>query len=344
MTKRFFAILAIFSSLSFHLLAQQGGSSVYGFLHLPNSARVGSLGGNQVGLADGDLNLWYHNPGTLAMTEGTRQLVLNVVPYLSDINYGFVGYSQSVEKVGTLAIGIHNINYGSFDMVDEYDQGMGTFHAREYAILLGFARKLTPNFTAGITFKPVISQFESYRSFGLAADMGANFITNDGLFNAGIVLKNFGSQISNYNGDNEKMPTDLQVGFSQKLAHAPFRFLLTFQGLMNWDLDYQIDESQNGSAYDTSEDDNIGLGDNILRHTVIGVEFLPSKSFNVNMGYNHRRRQELKIEEKGSTVGFSWGFGLKLYKFRFAYGSARYHLAGSSNHFSLTTNFSDWGR
>lgn len=315
---------------------------MYGFLNLPNSARVGSWGGNQVGLADGDLNLWFHNPGALAATEGSRQLALNLVPYVSDINYGFVGYSQSVGKIGTLAIGIHNINYGSFTMMDENDQELGTFKAKEYAFMLGYARKLSPNLYAGITFKPVVSQFESYHSFGLAADLGANYISNDGLFHAGVVLKNFGSQISNYNGNQESMPTDLQLGFSQKLAHAPFRFLVTFQGLMNWDMDYRIDDSENGSAYDTEKDDDIGFGDKMLRHAVVGLEFMPAKSFNLNFGYNHRRRQELKIEEKGSTVGFSWGFGVKVSKFRFAYGSARYHLGGSSNHFSLTTNLTDW--
>ena len=41
-------------------------------------------------------------------------------------------------------------------------------------------------------------------------------------------------------------------------------------------------------------------------------------------------------------VGFSWGFGIKISKFHFSYGRATYHLAGGSNHFSLSTNLSDF--
>ncbi len=36
-----------------------------------------------------------------------------------------------------------------------------------------------------------------------------------------------------------------------------------------------------------------------------------------------------------STVGFSWGFGVRISRFQFSYGSGRYHLAGSSNLISV---------
>jgi len=74
----------------------------------------------------------------------------------------------------------------------------------------------------------------------------------------------------------------------------------------------------------------------------VGIELLPSEHFYVAVGYNHRRRQELGVSEKMSTSGYSWGFGFKVYKFHFAYGSARYHLAGSSNHFSISTNITNF--
>jgi hypothetical protein len=72
------------------------------------------------------------------------------------------------------------------------------------------------------------------------------------------------------------------------------------------------------------------------------MEFLPGENFYVNLGYNYQRRQELKVPVRTGMVGFSWGFGMKINKYRFSYGRASYHLAGASNHFSLVVNLSEF--
>ena len=86
------------------------------------------------------------------------------------------------------------------------------------------------------------------------------------------------------------------------------------------------------------------FGDKLMRHLVFGVEFLVGKNFHADLGYNYKRRQEMKVSARPGTVGFSWGFGFKVSKFHFAFGRASYHLAGGSNHFSLTTNLSEFYR
>ena len=322
--------------------AQKGGDAVYEFLNLTNSARVGALGGNQVGMVDTDLSFSYHNPAALTDTV-SGYLTLNYVPYFANINYGYAAYARTFEKVGTFSAGVHYINYGTFDRADEFGEINGTFTAGEYAILLTYSRQLSKRFNAGITMKPVISSFEQYHSFGLAFDVGFMYSSKNKLFNAGIVLKNFGSQITTYNETYEPLPTDLQAGLSFKLAHAPFRFSLTAQDLLNFDLTYTLPDEENNDPIEF-EDDSPGFGDKLMRHMVFGFEFAPSKNFFVSGGYNHRRRKELVVDSKASTVGFSWGFGFRVYKFRFAYGSARYHIAGSSNHFSISTNLSSFSK
>ncbi len=54
--------------------------------------------------------------------------------------------------------------------------------------------------------------------------------------------------------------------------------------------------------------------DNTMRHLIIGVDLIPLKSFYATLGYNHQRRQEMKLYDKAGFVGFSWGFGIKLKK------------------------------
>ena len=322
--------------------AQKGGDAVYEFLNLTNSARVGALGGNQVGMTDTDLSFTFHNPAALTDTV-SGYLTLNYVPYFADINYGYAAYARSFEKVGNFSAGIHYINYGTFDRADEYGTINGTFSAAEYAILLTYSRMLSKRFNAGITMKPVISNFESYHSFGVAFDIGFMYLSKNKLFNAGIALKNFGSQITTYNETTEPLPTDLQVGMSIKLAHAPFRFSVTAQDLLNFDLTYTLPDEEGNTPIDF-EENTPGFGDKLMRHLIFGFEFSPSKNFFVSGGYNHRRRKELVVDSKASTVGFSWGFGFRVYKYRFAYASARYHIAGSSNHFSISTNLSSFSK
>ena len=48
------------------------------------------------------------------------------------------------------------------------------------------------------------------------------------------------------------------------------------------------------------------------------------------------------VDSRLSTVGISWGFGLKISKFGFSYARSAYHLAGSPNVITLTTNLTDF--
>ncbi len=322
-----------------NITAQRAGEYTYDFLNLTNSARVAALGGNQVGMVDNDLNFVFHNPAALNPSL-SNHATFNFVPYVSDIRYVYAGYAYHFEQLGTFSLGIHNINYGTFDRADEQGTINGTFSAAEYAIHLAYAKMLSPKLTAGFAVKPIISSFEEYKSFGLTADIGLMYKSADSLFTAGITLKNFGSQLSTYNETYEPVPTDLQMGISKRLRHAPFRFSITAQHLLDWDTQYEVKDGNDEVVEDAGNSAN--SIDQLMRHLVFGVEFLPAKNFHVGFGYNHRRRKELGIASKMSTTGFSWGFGFRVYKFHFAYGSARYHLAGSSNHFSISTNLASF--
>jgi len=52
----------------------------------------------------------------------------------------------------------------------------------------------------------------------------------------------------------------------------------------------------------------------------------------------------MKVNAHPGMVGFSMGFGFRVSKFHFSYGRASYHLAGGTNHFSLTVNLSEFYR
>lgn len=317
----------------------QKGEGTYEFLNLPNSSRVGALGGANITINDADINIAYNNPALLSDTLNNH-LAFNYINYVSDINFGYFALAKHLENIGTFAFGIQNINYGEFTYYDETGYTDGTvFGAKEYAVSIQYGRQLYKNLRVGGSFKQVYSAFEKYTSYGVVLDAGLHYDLKKIGFSSAVVMRNFGTQITTYTDNNfERMPFEIIAGFSQKLLHAPFRFSVTARNLHDLDLTYENGVNYNNRRYGNFSEPE--FKDKAVRHLIIGAEFIPSKNFYLAGGYNFMRRYELKVEEKASTVGFSWGFGLKIYKFHVSYGSAKYHLAGTSNHFSITTNLS----
>ncbi len=344
--KRITTLAAVLFLVLSWLSAQKGGESTYSFLGLTNAARVAALGGEVVSLMDDDLNLVYHNPSLL--TAGMHShLTLNYVNYFAGVNYGYAAYSHHQAGIGNFAAGMHYVNYGTFDRTDELGQSLGTFKAAEYALNLFYSRELIDTIlTAGINLKPIFSSFEQYTSTGVAVDLGITYHSPQSLTTVALVARNLGTQITSYAGTREKLPFELQAGITQGLAHAPFRFSLTFQHLERWDLTYEKpDEDGLANIGDPVERSRFDIfGDKLMRHLVVGVEFLLGENFHVDMGYNYKRRQEMKMNARPGMVGFSFGFGFRISKFHLSFGRASYHLAGGTNHFSLATNLSEFYR
>ncbi len=326
--------------------AQKGGESTYSFLGLTTSARVSALGGEVVSILDDDINLVFHNPALLN-PEMHHHLSLNYVDYFAGVNYGYASYGYSREGIGNFAAGMHYVNYGTFDRTDELGEFQGTFRASEYALNLFYSRPLIDTFlTAGINLKPVYSSFEQYNSFGIALDAGLIYHNPGTYTTVGLVAKNVGFQVTSYTGQREKLPFEIQAGITQGLEHAPFRFSVTLQHLERWDLTYDAPGEEGvttlNGAVERSRFDV--FGDKLMRHVVLGTEFLLGKNFHIDLGYNYKRRKEMKVNVRPGMVGFSWGFGFRISKFHVAFGRASYHLAGGTNHFSLTTNLSEFYR
>ncbi|WP_321347253.1 type IX secretion system protein PorQ [uncultured Draconibacterium sp.] len=339
--KRKIYVLILFSLLFLTGKAQIGGEYTYQFLELTNSARIAALGGTQIAIYDSsDLNLPYTNPALLHEDMDNRVLV-NYVNYLADVNYGYASYAKTYNGIGNFAVGMHYINYGQFDEATEAGELTGaTFKAAEYALNLIYSNSYK-RLNYGINVKPILSSFETYQSFGVAADLGASFASKDGYTNVALVFRNIGTQISTYydGADKERIPLNIQAGISRRLQHAPLIFSATLQHLNHWDLASSDEEKDfNGETIHQREE---SFAKQTMRHLVLGAEILPSENFTLRVGYNYQRRQELKFDDKASTVGFSAGFGLKIKRFHFDYAISRFHLAGSSNLFSVSVNLNN---
>lgn len=343
-----FVLLLLSSLVSF---AQIGGSNTYEFLNTPVSARVGGLGGNVIAVYDNDPTLSMANP-SLLNPEMSGMLTLSYLNYFTDINQGYFSYVKDFKKWGTFSGGIKYINYGTFLETDEAGNSYGEFSASEYAFIIGWGKKIVDStFYVGANLKPIYSDLWNYYSFGIASDVSATYRSKDKSFVASLLVKNVGTQLDPYveGGEKEPLPFEVQAGISKRLKHVPFRLSVDFIQLQNWNLSYNdsivaTNSNESLDDEDKAERNKTSRLNELFRHMVIGGEFVPSKNFMLRFGFNYKRRAELALDNKPGLVGFSWGVGFRVKKFHISYGSARYHLAGSSNHFTITTNLSEYYR
>ncbi len=329
-------ITTTFLSITLLSFSQVGGESTYQFLNLVSSPRQAALGGKVFTNVDYDVTQALFNPATIN-TEMDNQLALNYSSYLGGISYGTASYAYTLDRrTQTIHGGITYINYGSFDGYDENNVSTGTFSGSEAALSFGYSLQIGySDFYFGGNIKLITSKLEQYTSFGAAVDLGLLYINEDLDFHAALVVRNLGSQITTYADLNEPLPFEIGLGLSQRLEHVPIRWHITLENLQEWPISRPNPARVTSDLSGNISDENIGFLGQVIRHTILGAELFPESGFNIRLGYNFRRSEELRIIDQRNFSGLSAGFSIKLNKMRFSYTHAKYTSAANSNFFGL---------
>lgn len=333
MRKLFVFFLFINSTIC---LAQLGGRGTYQFLNLMSSPRQAAMGGKILTNYDYDPDSALYNPATINYRMD-NQLSVNYVNYLADINYGTASYAYLYDRrTQVLHAGITYINYGTFVGRDENGDFTNDFSGGETALSLGYAVNIgRSDFHVGANLKLISSKLEQYSSFGGAVDLGVIYNYEKWDLNAALVVRNIGTQFTPYVDTIEKLPLEIDAGISQIVPNVPIRWHLTFENLQLWNIAFE-NTAQSSTDLDGNVTNNeVNIFDNIIRHTIVGVELFPESGFNLRLGYNFRRSEELRILDQRSFAGLSAGFGIKINKMRFNYAYARYNSAASSSFFGI---------
>jgi len=322
--------------------AQIGGRSVYQFLNLVTSPRQAALGGKTITIYDSDVNQAHFNPATIN-AEMDNKLALNYGSYFGEVTYGTAAYAYTYDRhLQTFHAGVNYVNYGSFDGYDENGQPTSSFTGSDMALSFGYAYNIPfSSFYIGANAKLISSTLESYNSFGAAVDIGGLFIDERNDVNWALVIRNIGMQITPYAETREKLPLEVLVGVSQLMENVPIRWHLTLENMQQWNIAFSNPNRAEGSLDGGSTPEKVSVFNNALRHVVVGAELFPDKGFNIRLGYNFRRAEELRILEQRNFSGISVGIGLKIRKLKFNYSYSRYTLAANTSLFGLTIDFSD---
>ncbi len=326
-------LIGLLPKISF---SQTGGKNSFEFINLPGNAHVAGIGGMNISTYDRDVNMVWQNPALLRDTMN-HFLSVSYIPFFASVKGGSVSYSHKFKKVGTLAMGVQYINYGSMTERDETGNDLGTFRPQDLALMVAKSHTIGA-FTLGGTLKYVSSSIIStYNSSALMMDAGGIFRHPIHDFTIGLAIKNVGLALKKYNKDAPaRAPFDVQLGTTYKFEHIPFRLSLTAHHLYKYDIAY-LDTTQN-KKYDLDGKEILQkktVADKVLPHFIIGSEFLLSKNLHVHFAYNFQRRLEMRLTNKAGGAGFSWGIMFRIKWLEFDFSRSTYSLAGGKNWVSL---------
>ena len=331
MRNKLFILILFVVTLS---VSAQNGSEAYTFLRFPTSTRANALGGHTVALVERDPSLIFHNPALLG-AEMDGMINLNYMNYISDINVGSALFTKAHGEKGAWGVGATFISYGDIQEVlpDNVVTG-ASLSAKDISVNGFYSRDLSERWRGGLSLKFLYSGLADYTSIGLCVDAGLSYYNSDKGFSFGFALKNIGAQLKAYEDERQKMPWDIQMGITQKMAHAPIRFSLTAQYLNRWKFDY-IDNTD-------KEYDGDSFVKTLAKHFIIGVDFIPSENFWVGVGFNPKVNMEMKLKGGGSFSGFSAGAGVRIKMFDVGFSLAKYHPSAMSMMISVSTTLADF--
>ena len=315
-------------------------------LKMPSSARTAALGVNYLAVySPYDLSVGIDNPSLIG-TGYDNRLEVNYTGLFAGSNFGSVAYGKDFRRFGVFLFGVNFNSYGRFEAYDEQETSEGSFYASDVALSVGWGLNVDSNFSVGASFKPVLSQYESYTALAFALNVAGSYVSDNKRFAATIQARNIGAQIMTFDGTAESLPFDLAASLSYKTANAPFRLFFAMDQLTKWNLVYedplnpstQIDP-YTGEPLATPWYEGISdVLDQVARHVALGVEVDIKSAFFVRVGYRFRQTAEMAAADRTNlnVSGFSYGFGLRTKKFEFSFARRNYHLGQAPNYLSLS--------
>lgn len=305
-------LLLLMSVLPGH--AQESGS-VFNFLSVSSSAHANAIGGRNISLIEDDASLALQNPALLASTSD-NSINLNFVTYMQGSKMGSAAFTKIASERGTWGVAAQFLGHGKMTETLETGEVIGEMSALDMALSGMFSYELSSHWVGGVAGKFVYSKYGPYNAVGLGVDLALNYYNAAKDFSMSLVAANLGGQVKAFGDVHERLPFNLQWGFTQGIAHAPIRISVTLTDLNHWEKDYYYNPEGESS-----------FGRILMNHFNIGADILPTKNIYVGIGYNFRRASELKAAGSSHAAGLTAGAGITLKKFKLGVAYAKYHVS-----------------
>jgi hypothetical protein len=207
-------------------------TSAVPFLRISPDARSGGMG--DVGIATApDANSGYFNQGKTPFNTSKFGIGLNYSPWLRDLSVNDVflaslaGYYK-LDDNQAISASLRYFKLGNVQFTDQSGNNLQQYNPKEFAIDLGYSRKLSSKFGLGIAIRYINSNLAKGTFAGTGAVKAGNSVAGDlhlyhhgakengqGL-NWGLTLSNLGSKISYTSDASQKdyIPANLGLGIA----------------------------------------------------------------------------------------------------------------------------------
>jgi hypothetical protein len=318
--RRLLAVLLVWGIGGGAVEAQPGADlTSFPVLRLEPAARTAALGGAFTAVADGDVNALFFNPA-IPGPATSRRASVSYLNHLSDLNVGSVAYSHTVRGLGTtLHGGLRFSHWGTFEGRDRFGNPTGDFGAGTAVLTVGGARPLGARARYGVNLHLMHARIERAGAAAVAVDLGGIYRVPARRLAVGVSLRHLGGTIDGFGATRERLPLDLQVGLSKRLAHLPLLLTATAYDLTN------LSEGIRGGT----------TLDHVLGHLTLGAELQPGDVLRLRVGYNHRRSVELALTDRFDLAGLGLGFGVTVGALTVDYAYNSWSSLGGLHQFTL---------
>ena len=312
-----------------NLGGQRAGIAAFQFLKIGAGARGTALGESFVAVAN-DASALYWNPAGLAQFTDNEFFVAHTW-YVVDLDHDYLGGVYHLSSNDAVGFSITSLRTEDMEITTE-TQPFGTgryFSFGDIALGLTYARKMTDQFSFGVTARYVEETLDILKMRGVLIDLGTYYWTGIGSSRFAVVVSNFGSDVAPsgnvtlYNGSTVSSfqsfspPTQFKLGF----AFEPM----------------QTDEQRVTASIELNHpNDN---AENIH----LGMEMEWRKLFSLRVGTKRTIGEPLFGEDNSSSASFTAGFGLNApiaeKNFVFDYAFQNYGKLGVVHKISLGVPF-----
>ena len=332
------------------------------FLSITPDSRAGGMGDVGVGTTP-DVSSQHWNPAKFAFIESDMGVGLSYSPWLralvDDINLAYLTGYKKIDDAQTVSGSLRYFSLGDIVFTSDYGEFMGQQSPNEFAVDLGYARKLSEILAGAVAVRYIRSDLTGGQLVnGVETHPGHSFATDvafywynefranrkDNTISAGINIQNIGSKISYTDGEvKDFIPTMLKLGASYTTEvdeYNSFSFSFEANKLLVPTPPVDSTDYENGGiilpgginsdmgvikGMITSFNDAPGGFAEEMQEIMlsVGVEYWYNKQFAIRAGYFYEH------ENKGNRKYITAGAGLKMNVFALDFS---YLLPTQRNH------------
>ena len=209
-------------------------TSAVPFLLISPDSRSGAMGDAGVAISP-DANAVHWNPAKLVFIDEMNDMgySLSYSPWLralvNDINLAYLSGYKRLDRFSSIGVSLRYFSLGSITFTDVYGQTIRDFNPNEFALDLAYSRKLSNNFSAGLTARYIFSNLTGGTQVAGASTKPGQSVSTDLSFYyqsnsfdigdmpsslaVGVNISNIGAKMAyTENADRDFIPTNLRLG------------------------------------------------------------------------------------------------------------------------------------